>query len=283
MKIFYSPECLGYGQAGHPESAERIERTAALLRERGFAFSEPGKAGEKDLLLCHSREHVEQVKGGFQNPDTSFYPNIFELACLSAGSAIQAMRSALEGESGFSLMRPPGHHASSRPEGFCYFNNLAIAVKRALEKVGRVAIVDFDAHFGNGTQGIFLGDERVLFVSLHQGGIYPGTGLVSERNCINFPLSAFTGERDYLDFFEKGMKEVKKFSPELIGVSAGFDGHREDPITSLGLTEGSFRKIGERISSLKLPVFAVMEGGYSGKVAESVWEFLKGMEQPPLI
>lgn len=279
MKIFYSPRCLEYKQEGHPESPERIQRTVEFLKEKGYQFSEPKECQEKDLLLCHSKEHIESVrKGTFFNADSPNYPNIFHFAKLSVGGAIQAMESALKGNNSFSLMRPPGHHAGKRIEGFCYFNNIAIAVKKALEKVGKAAIIDFDAHHGNGTQDIFLGDERVLYLSLHQAGIYPGTGMKSERNCINVPLPSLTTENEYLKQFEKGIEKVKQFSPNLIGVSAGFDAHREDPITSLGLTEKGFGIIGKKIKELGVAVFAVMEGGYSEKLAESVWEFLKGLK-----
>lgn len=279
MKVFFSPQCLVYKQEGHPESPERIERTVDFLKKQGYLLEETTPVKEKALLLCHSREMVEMIKReAFSDLDTPAYPGIFEIARLSAGGAIAGMHSALKGESTFSLMRPPGHHASSRVEGFCLFNNIAIATKRALEQVKRVAILDIDVHHGNGTQDIFLGSEKVLYVSVHQQDIYPGTGLKSEKNCLNYPLLAGAGEKEWLNVFEKGIEEVKRFSPEIIAVSAGFDAHREDPIAGLSLESETYRKVGETITRMNVPAFAVMEGGYSNKVPESVWQFLKGLE-----
>ncbi|MBL7160602.1 MAG: histone deacetylase [Candidatus Aenigmarchaeota archaeon] len=279
MKIVFSPRCLQYYQPGHPEGPERIERTLEHLKQRGYLFSEPAPCREEELLLCHSQEHVDSVRSeALVGGETPVYSGIFDYARLAAGGALRAMLYALDGEDAFSLMRPPGHHASKGPEGFCYFNNIAIAVKKALEKVERVGILDFDAHHGNGTQDIFLGDSQVFYVSLHQAGIYPGTGLASEKNCINFPLAPFTGEEEYLRKFEKSLERMKQFMPDLLAVSAGFDAHREDPITQLGLTEAGFGTIGEKIKGFGVPVFAVMEGGYSEKVPKSVREFLRGLE-----
>jgi len=285
MKIIFSQKCLEYWQSGHPESPDRVKRTFELLKEN-FEFLEPEHYSEKNLLLVHEKKYVETIKSGrFYDSDTPNLPEIFDYARLSVGSAIKAMKIALEGEKAFSLMRPPGHHAGHNGKalyapslGFCYFNNVAIATKIALSSVKKVAIIDIDCHHGNGTQDIFLGDKRVLYVSLHLDDFYPGTGGMSEKNCINFPLPLGVDEKTYFENFSLALKEVKKFNPDLIAVSAGFDGHKNDPLTmgGLGLDENSFRKIGEVIAGLKKTSFAVLEGGYGKEFPESVHQFLIG-------
>jgi len=147
-----------------------------------------------------------------------------------------------------------------------------------LEVVKNVAIIDFDYHHGNGTQDIFLGHPNVLFVSLHKYPGYPGTGKRSEKNCLNYPLNSGTTENQYLETFKQALEEVKKFNPNLIAVSAGFDAHKNDGLTfgGLGLNYKSFRKIGQLIKELKKPSFAVLEGGYGKILPRSVYEFLTG-------
>jgi len=285
MKILFSKKCLEYWQSGHPESPERVEKTFELL-EGKFEFLEPGPCSEKDLLSVHEKNYVETVKKEeIYDSDTPNLPDIFDYAKLSVGSAIKTMKIALEGEKTFSLMRPPGHHAGRNGRalhapslGFCYFNNIAIATKMALNSLKKVAIIDIDCHHGNGTQDIFFGDKNVLYVSLHLNDFYPGTGRISEKNCINFPLPFGIDEKTYFENFNLALKEVKKFNPDLIAVSAGFDGHKNDSLTmgGLGLNEESYRKIGELIVSLKKPSFAVLEGGYGIEFPKSVYEFLRG-------
>ncbi len=289
MKVLFSQECLEYWQAGHPESPDRVKKTFELLEEKKFEFIEPEPCSEKELLLAHEKSYVEKIKSEiFYDSDTPSLPGIFDYARLSAGSAIKAMKIALKDENAFSLMRPPGHHAGRNGKalyapslGFCYFNNVAIATKTALNFVKKVSIIDIDCHHGNGTQEIFLGDKNVLYVSLHLNDFYPGTGNTTEKNCINFPLPFGMDEDIYFEKFEIALKEIKKFNPDLIAVSAGFDGHKNDPITmgGLGLDEESYRKIGELITNLKKPSFAVLEGGYGEEFPESVYEFLIGFSK----
>jgi len=161
--------------------------------------------------------------------------------------------------------------------GFCYFNNIAVAAARALDKVSKVAIIDFDCHHGNGTQDIFMGHEKVLYVSLHQSPLYPGTGTRTELNCLNYPVSAGTEEAAYLETLSDALGEVDHFSPDLIAVSAGFDTFREDPITNLDLDIPTFEKIGNEIKALGKPVFSVLEGGYSAKMPQCVQSYLRGL------
>jgi acetoin utilization deacetylase AcuC-like enzyme len=180
-------------------------------------------------------------------------------------------------------MRPPGHHAGrngaalgASTRGFCYINNIAVAVK-ALDKP--TLILDVDGHHGNGTQEIFLGDPKVWYVSVHRHPHYPGTGMSTEGNCVNFSLPADCGEHVYLESLDKALGKVDLGRFEVVAVSAGFDTHMGD-LASLGLTEGSYRQIGRRIGALEKPAFFVLEGGYRGeKNGLDIDQLLKGFEE----
>jgi acetoin utilization deacetylase AcuC-like enzyme len=281
MKIFFSEKCLKYSQLGHPESPVRVQSTYRYLKEKGFEFIEPSPCKEEDILLAHTSTLLNEVKrGSFYDLDTPALPGIFEHAKLSAGSAIEAAQLCLEGEKTFSLMRPPGHHATKNTlGGFCYFNNIAIASLKIREKVKKVAIVDFDCHHGNGTEDIFFGREGFLYLSLHQSPLYPGTGLISRENCINYPLPAETSPDEYLSTLEQGLKQVEDFNPDVLAISAGFDSYKLDPITNLTLEKGTYKEIGKMLAKLARPTFAILEGGYSKDLAECVYQFLSGMEE----
>jgi len=281
VKIFFSNKCLEYSQAGHPESPNRVRATYHYLKEKGFELIEPAPCDDKDILLAHASELLDEVKkGNFFDMDTPALPNIYEYARLAAGSAINAASLSLKGEKTFSLMRPPGHHAARRHlGGFCYFNNIAIASLNIKEKIGKIAIIDFDCHHGNGTEDIFWGRKDFLYLSLHQSPLYPGTGLVSRENCINYPLPAYTTPEEYLLVFKEGIKQVSHFKPDLLAISAGFDTYKLDPITSLSLEKDTYREIGRMLSNLKKPLFAVLEGGYSRDMPECIYQFLIGLEE----
>jgi acetoin utilization deacetylase AcuC-like enzyme len=288
MQIVFSEKCLDYWAPQHPESPDRVYLVHRLLKQKSFGFQTPEPCAEDDLRLVHSKEYIDEVrKGTLVDRDTPCLPQIYDYANLSAGAAIESMRIALEGEKAFSLMRPPGHHAGVAGRalgaislGFCYFNNVAIACRKALGHVDRVAIVDVDGHHGNGTQEIFLGDPRVLFISLHRYGfIYPGTGGRSEENCLNYPFRHAVGDEQYLKTLEEALSKVERFDPDLVGVSAGFDTHRHDPYAGLGLSEDAYGEIGRVISRLDRRTFAVLEGGYGRYLPECIHNFLVGLEQ----
>jgi len=279
-KIIFSEKCLGYG-TWHVEGPQRVKMAHEILKKKGYDFLEPTSASEEDLLKAHEAEYIWNLKKGLvEDSDTPAYDNIYEYARLSAGGAILAAKI-----NGFSLMRPPGHHAGRSgtalgvyTRGFCYLNNVAIAVK-ALNK--QALILDVDGHHGNGTQEIFQGDEKVVYVSLHRYPHYPGTGAYSEGNCLNFPLPADCGEQMYLETLDQalGMVDVGRF--EVVAVSAGFDTHLGD-LASLGLAENSYRKIGERVAALKKPAFFILEGGYAGdKNGNDIDQLLRGYEGAP--
>jgi len=276
-KIIFSEKCLGYG-LWHIEGPERVRRAYEVLKEKGYEFLTPKPASEEDVLKVHDAEYVEMVKRGvIEDADTPAYENIYELARLAAGGAILAAK-----VNGFSLIRPPGHHAGksgialgSYTRGFCYLNNIAIAVKH-LDKP--TLILDIDGHHGNGTQEIFIGNEKVTYVSLHRHPHYPGTGYDSEANCLNFPLWADCGSQVYLKTLDEALSKVDMSKVEVVAVSAGFDAHSGD-LASLGLNENCYREIGRRIAVLGKPTFFVLEGGYLGEtIGKDVDQLLKGTE-----
>jgi len=281
MKIFYSKECLDYSQPGHPESPLRVSSSYDYLKQKGYEFIEPTVCSEQDILLAHSKELLQEVKGGnFFDGDTPALDNIFHYASLSAGSAIGAALFSLKGENSFSLMRPPGHHATRDSlGGFCYFNNIAIATMKAKEAVDKVAIVDLDCHHGNGTQDILLGRKDVIYISLHQSPLFPGTGLKSQENCFNYPLAANTDPDSYLDTLNKALEKIVKFNPDLVAVSIGLDTYKLDPLTGFSLEKETYGKIGEILYSLEKPLFSVLEGGYNTQdMPECIGLFLEGIE-----
>ena len=280
MKIIFSEKCLEYNWQGHIERPERVRKALELLTQ--YEFLEPKPASQQDLFTVHSREYVDRIKnapsGSYLDGDTPAPENIYEYALLSAGAALLAAQ-----ESCFSLMRPPGHHAGrngvalgASTLGFCYFNNIAIAVK----SLGKsTLILDIDGHHGNGTQEIFQGDPKVTFISLHRYPTYPGTGLTSQGNCLNFPLPYSTGDSLYLKTVEQALSQVDMANVEAVAISAGFDAHQGD-LASLSLTYDGYREIGRKVGALGKPVFGVLEGGYVGEyVGRDLHELISGIEE----
>jgi acetoin utilization deacetylase AcuC-like enzyme len=277
-KIVYSEKCLGYG-TWHIEGPQRVKTAHEILKMKGYEFLTPTPASEDDLLTVHDPEYIWKVKKGLvEDPDTPAYDNIYEYARLSAGGTLLASKI-----NGFSLMRPPGHHVGKNgaalgvyTRGFCYFNNMAIAVKK-LDK--KTLILDIDGHHGNGTQEVFQGDEKVIYLSLHQSPNYPGTGAFTEKNCINFALQANCGGKQYLQTLDKALGMVNLGKVEVVAVSCGFDTHAGD-LASLGLVEKDYWEIGKRVGCLRKPAFFVLEGGYIGEnVGLDIDALLRGYEE----
>jgi acetoin utilization deacetylase AcuC-like enzyme len=270
---------------GHPERRARLAAVLAgvagsRLGNGAVAFS-PRQATREEVERVHDPRLVDQLEafcrrgGGELDPDTVASTGSFDAAMRAAGAGIDATERlrAGEGEAAFLAVRPPGHHAlSSRVMGFCLLNNVAVTAAALASQGERVAIVDWDAHHGNGTQDIFYGDPGVLFVSLHQYPFWPGTGSMREVGAgagrgttVNLPMPADTaGDAYRLAFDEVVVPALEQHRPDWVLISAGFDAHRDDPITELGLSAGDFADF-TRIVRSAAPagrVVAFLEGGY---------------------
>jgi acetoin utilization deacetylase AcuC-like enzyme len=285
MKIITDEACTGYSRPGHPEKPARITRTLEKLRDQTelpITWVKPGSVTDATILRVHTAELLANLNQAEDfDADSPAYPGIANYARASAGAAVDAMRCARNGETVLSLMRPPGHHATrDRIMGFCYLNNIAIAALEALATgVKRVAIFDFDVHHGNGTEDILLNREGVAFFSIHQFPAYPGTGESNVgRNCFNYPVRPALPRAEYRDVFSSALEQLKQFTPELIGVSAGFDAYARDPLAQETLEAEDFYWLGKQIRALNIPTYNVLEGGYSRDLPDLIFSYLKGLE-----
>lgn len=308
MKTVYTfVSSPGHVYPDHPERPGRLDILEPRLKSFDAELIETKSATSEEIATVHNPKLVtalekvcrEQAPGIIDYAPTYVTQSSFEDALNAAGGAITCTRAVLNGEAknAFAIVRPPGHHAEpERAMGFCIFNNVAIAARAALEHgMKRVAVIDYDAHHGNGTQAAFLNDERAAFVSAHQWGIYPGTGWIEDapharKRIVNVPLPAQAGDKVYEQVADQiFVPFVKSFRPQMIFVSVGFDAHWNDPITMLGLSTAGYLMLAKKVMALAEEycsgkIVFVLEGGYDpinvANGAESVFVAATGKGQP---
>ncbi len=281
MKILHSNLTTKHNTASSTEGAYRVDKFTETVSEADV-LARLGKT-QTDILAVHTVEYMNFLKTACTHEVELAEVDLTESSwnAMLASTTLAVM--AAEGGD-FAVSRPPGHHASENmASGFCFFNNVAIAAKAIAGKTRRVCIIDIDGHHGNGTQEIFRNDGNVLFCSLHQDQQWPNTGLVTEsymgpdrQNVIDLPLPAGSGN----DVFKMAcgfiLTHMERFNPDIIALSAGFDGYIEDRLLDLQFTTGAYNWLGEQLRQRGKQTFAVLEGGYHRKVFECVSALVSG-------
>jgi len=295
--LVYDPIYLEHDTGDHVENSQRLVAAISYLKETGIkeklSCLPARPALLEELEMIHAPEYISYVKskaekgGGWLDPDTIMSPKSYEAALYAAGGLMGAVEAVMRGEvdNAFALVRPPGHHAiRDRAMGFCIFNNMAVAAKFALSKfsLNRILIADFDIHHGNGTQDAFYADPKVLYFSTHQYPFYPGTGWMDETGTgegegttVNFPMTAGWGDEEYLRAFNEVLVPVgRRFQPQLILVSAGFDAHWADNLAMMQVSVTGFAQMIMILKELAAELCQghlvfTLEGGYNLQVVAS--------------
>ena len=279
MEILFNSKFLLHNADSYAEGRYRIEEFPSVAEEVDFN-------GEPYITLVHSESHLEMVRDACLNnqvlAEVSLSPESYKAACSAVGLAVMASE-----RGDFAAIRPPGHHAKSgQAAGFCLFNNIAIATQKLVNEGKKVFILDIDGHHGDGTQQIFYESDQVLYCSIHQQYVYPGTGETFETGegagigyTMNFPLSQGSGARELLEAVDAAILRATDFKPDVVGVSAGFDGYIEDRLLGLRYTLDGYFQVGRRLSLSFDHVFAVLEGGYHLDNLKCTEQFVIGVNR----
>jgi len=298
MGLYLShPSSLEHDTGSHPENASRIRAIETRLDEAGWAGLqriEAPAATREQLARVHTAAHIDAIEefsargGGMIDIDTVGSEGSFDAALHAAGGAVNAVERLLAGEDTFAFcgLRPPGHHAEAgRAMGFCLFNNVAVASAHAIHAGGaeRVLVLDWDVHHGNGTEAIFAESDEVLYSSIHQWPLYPGTGAAEymgkgagEGFTVNLPVPPGAGSTEFLSLVQHVVAPIgREFSPGLVAISAGYDAHRDDPLAECSVDTAGFADMSATMrdlaADLDVPVLVCLEGGYApGALADSV-------------
>jgi len=286
MKVLFHRKFLEHNIDSESEGAYR-------LLSFMDTYEAPKVIGEPYLNLVHSERYIEYILEACQHGDyvaeVSLNQSSYDAACLAVGMTIRASE-----QGDFAVVRPPGHHAGrEKAAGFCFFNNIAIATQKLVNEGKKVFIFDIDGHHGDGTQSIFYDSNQVLYCSIHQHYAYPFTGFPDETGSgagvgfnYNFPLISGSGDKEFLAAVDKAINVSRKFNPDVVAVSAGFDAYYKDKLLGLQVTQRAFYECAFRLRRAYSNIFAVLEGGYHDDIKECVDSFIDGIHkgaQPPAL
>jgi acetoin utilization deacetylase AcuC-like enzyme len=303
--VFTFVPARSHAYPDHPENPARLDMLEPLLDSFGAERIEASQASFEQVARVHNPQLIKAIEevckegpGIIDHAPTYITQTSYQDALLAAGGVIECTRTVINGDSknAFAIVRPPGHHAEpDRAMGFCIFNNIAIGAREALENgLQRVMVIDYDAHHGNGTQAAFINEERVGFISTHQWGIYPGTGWINDaphakKRIVNVPLQERAGNETYLRVTDEIFKPiVESYRPQMLFISAGFDAHWNDPITSLGLSTRGYYNMSKKLVEIADEycdgkIVFVLEGGYDPhNVANGVAAVFDALTNSPL-
>jgi acetoin utilization deacetylase AcuC-like enzyme len=285
MKILFNSKFLEHNAFSEAEGAYRLKKFTDL--------PDTEYDGEPFITLVHTEEYKEMIRNASNNNDfiaeVSLTPESYQAACLSVGLSILAAETR-----SFAAIRPPGHHATAdRATGFCFFNNIAIAARKLVNEGKRVFILDIDAHHGDGTQSLFYESDQVFYCSIHQHYAFPFTGFPEEKGkgkglgyTLNLPIYEGSGNKEYLAAIDQAINAARGFDPDVIAVSAGFDGYEHDYLLSLHITPQGYYESAFRLRRAFSNIFAVLEGGYHHNLRKCVDSFVEGINvgaRPPKI
>ncbi len=277
MRILFNKKMLRHNLSAHGEGDYRLKDF--------FNWPEDVELNGQDFLsLVYQDKYIKKIKKACENrnilAEVNLSPDSLEATYLAVGLSVLAAE-----QNNFAVVRPPGHHAgSNQAAGFCLFNNIAIATQKLVDDGKKVCLIDIDGHHGNGTQEIFYKSDKVLYCSIHQQSAYPGTGLVKEIGegvgtgyNLNLPIAPGSGDDIFLSAIVWLLPFVKKFSPDVVGVSAGFDGYYQDELLELNYTLNSYFELGKILSQNFKNIFAVLEGGYHQNIKKCIDVFISGV------